>query len=80
MTLNGDRWLFKCLLTVVAYVIVAVVGIEFLPSSDMRFWHVRAIMFQSLGWCIIVHLGIIFGFLFMRKWRRFVFASCAGTD
>lgn len=74
MKSNAYRLLFRCWLFVVIYTIVAVIGLEFMPRSNMRLWSVRSLVFQSLGWCSLAHLGIMLGFLVMRKWLTSVVA------
>ena len=71
---NVHRWLYRCFLFVVIYMVAAVAAIECVPSSDMRFWNIRVLIFRSLGWCCLVHLGIVLTFLVMRKWLKSVLA------
>ena len=68
MTSNVYRLFLTGLLLVVICAVAAVAGIEFLPSSNMRFWEARSLLFYTLVWCLLANLGIIFGFLVMRKW------------
>jgi len=68
MKSKAYRMLFRCWLFVVISTIVAAICIWFLPRCDMRLWNVRSWMFQFLGWCLLVHLGIVLGFLIMREW------------
>ena len=66
-TNNVYRFFLTGWLFVVICAVVAVAGIEFSPSSNMRFWNIRSLLFQILSWCLLVNLGIILGFLVIRK-------------
>lgn len=72
MTKKVHEIVYRCLLGgllfVVTYAFVAVVCIEFLSASNVRFWNVRSLMLQSLGWCLLVQIVIVLGFLAIRKW------------
>lgn len=74
MMLKFHKLLSVFCVIVVAFALTAFVGIEFLPASDMRLWGFRSFAYQSLGWCCLVHIGIVFGFLLLRKWRKFFVA------
>lgn len=67
---NTHGWLCKLWILVLAFAICAVVGLCVLSPSEMRFWRVRALLFQSLGWSCLVQFAIVLGFIFLRRWMK----------
>lgn len=75
MKTRVDRLIFLGWIFAMTYAIAAIAGIEILSTTDMRVWKFRMSIFQSLGWCCLVHIGLTFIFLAMRKWVSAICAS-----
>ena len=71
MILKIQKTLTISSILIVVFVLIASVGIEFLPATDMRMWGIRSFAYKSLCWCCLVYIGIVIGFLLIRKWGSF---------
>lgn len=68
MKTNFHRFVFWLWILAIICTIMAIIGLESMSPSDMRFWDVRLLIFKSLGWCCLIHLGLAVLFLLMRRW------------
>lgn len=68
MKTNSHRFIFWLWMLAIIYTTMAIIGFETMPPSDMRLWGVRLVIFKSLGWCCLVHLGLAVLLLLLRKW------------
>lgn len=68
MKTNSHRFVFLLWMLAIICTTTAIIGLVAMPSSDMRLWGVRLLIFKSLGWSVLIHLSLAVLFLLLRKW------------